>query len=92
VVEYGDGWMPNRPSDFGEILPRLRELQSRAQSAGRGPLPVTMSEAPMDPAEIETYPALGVERCVYWLPSTNEGELVPLMDEIASFADRFVDL
>src|SRR5439155_20211323 len=40
VVEYGDGWIPNR-IPFGQMAAKIAELNDMAAAAGRGPMPVT---------------------------------------------------
>jgi len=68
VVDYGDEWMPN---DHPELEERIGELQRLAAARGRGPIPVTVFDAPTDPALIQRYAAAGVTRCVFTIPSND---------------------
>jgi len=89
VVEYGDGWIPipvvlQRP--LSELIPELNRL---AAEAGRGPIPVTVYGTPSRPEVIEHYAELGVERCVFMLPSAPAEEVMPLLDRYAEVAKSF---
>lgn len=89
VVEYGDGWIPipvvlQRP--LSELIPELNRL---ATEAGRGPIPVTVYGTPSRPEVIEHYAELGVERCVFMLPSAPAEEVMPLLDRYAEVAKSF---
>lgn len=89
VVEYGDGWIPipvvlQRP--LSELIPELNRL---AAEAGRGPIPVTVYGTPSRPEVIEHYAELGVERCVFMLPSALAEEVMPLLDRYAEMAKSF---
>jgi probable F420-dependent oxidoreductase len=68
VVDYGDEWMPN---DHPELEERVGELQRLAAARGRGPIPITVFDAPTDPALIQRYAAAGVTRCVFTIPSND---------------------
>lgn len=86
VVELGDAWlalaggMP--PDRLGPQINRLRSL------AGRD-VPVTVYGVPDDPGQIEGYVALGVERVLFYLPTTPEGETMGALDRLAGVAARF---
>lgn len=85
VLAYGDEWMPFRdgsddwdspdfkrdiPDEFDEVLAeRIRELQQLAAARGRGPVPVTLFNAKPHQSAIERYAAMGIHRCIFWLPS-----------------------
>ncbi len=89
VIDYGDGWMPipGRGADIGN---RIKELNRLAAEAGRGPIPVTVYGAQPRPEVIQHYIDVGVERCIFWLPSVGPAEAqghldgyVRLMAEVA---------
>src|SRR5215469_3930426 len=64
VVRYADGWMPNR----GHAIERIPELQTAAEAAGRGRIPVSYyPRANAD--EIERMQELGVDRLIWYLPA-----------------------
>jgi probable F420-dependent oxidoreductase len=79
VVRYADGWMPNR----GDFLSRVQELQSLAEEAGRGPIPVT-AYGGGDAAEIERFSEAGVERCIYYLPSDGRDAALRRLEELTA--------
>ncbi|MDT7943252.1 MAG: LLM class F420-dependent oxidoreductase [Dehalococcoidia bacterium] len=88
VVEWGDGWMPiiSREERLGE---RIRELQSLAQEAGRGPIPVTAFGVSARPQVLEELARLGVERCIFWLRPGSAQEVLPYLDTCAELARQF---
>ena len=79
VVRYADGWMPNR----GDFVSRIPELQSLAEEAGRGPIPVT-AYGRGDAAEIERFIEAGVERCIYYLPSDGRDAALRRLEELTA--------
>ncbi|MEU6379401.1 LLM class F420-dependent oxidoreductase [Streptomyces sp. NPDC046909] len=99
VLAYGDEWMPFRdgsddwdsaafrsaePEDFdAELARRIDELQTLAEERGRGRVPVTLFNAKPHPAAIERYAAMGVHRCIFWLPSEKADVLMPRIDQIS---------
>ena len=68
VVAYADEWSPiyGRPEDFPSAV---AELARAAEAAGRPPFPITVFQAPSDPAGLEQLAGLGVHRAVFTLPS-----------------------
>jgi probable F420-dependent oxidoreductase len=66
VLEYGDVWMPNHGTHVLERIPELRERAGRQ-------IPVVVMGAPADPAVLERYAEAGVQRVMFWLPSTRLG-------------------
>jgi alkanesulfonate monooxygenase SsuD/methylene tetrahydromethanopterin reductase-like flavin-dependent oxidoreductase (luciferase family) len=76
VLEYGDGWMPNR-APAAELAPRIAELRERA---GRH-VPVTYYGA--HPEAIEELTEAGVDRCLLQLPPGPAAEVLPLVEQYA---------
>src|SRR5262245_35198815 len=87
VVEYGDGWMPI--PGRGPFEERIAELQRKAETAGRGRIPVSAFMIPADPARVERYRDLGVERCIFGLPSAPAEDVLPRLRAAAEVARRF---
>jgi probable F420-dependent oxidoreductase len=87
VLEYGDAWMPN--ANRGRVREGMAELARRAQEAGRGPLPVTIFGARPEPQTVDDYLAMGVERCLFFVPSKPAGDVLPLLDGYAELAAKF---
>ena len=86
VVSYADGWMPNR----GDFVARIPELRRLAEAAGRGPIPVTTYPRP-DPAEIERLQVVGVERCIYYVPSDGRDAALAKLDQLAEMARPYME-
>jgi probable F420-dependent oxidoreductase len=81
VLAFGDEWMPNRVNGLRE---RIAELQRRAEEAGRGRIPVTLSGARPDPELIERGEEAGIHRCTVYVKPGDAGELERQLDELAS--------
>jgi probable F420-dependent oxidoreductase len=79
AVELGGGWMP-MPSPT-RLADRLDTLRSVAAEAGRPVPPVTMYLVRPDRGVIEHYASVGIERCVFLLPT--QGDAVAAVQEIA---------
>lgn len=90
VLKYGDAWLPNmigqQPSTLRAMLV---QLQNKAADAGRPPIPVTVLGAPTDPAVIESYEALGVERSVFLIPTVSSSETLGILDKLRSFTENY---
>jgi probable F420-dependent oxidoreductase len=84
VVDYAQGWMPLR----GEVLTRLGELRELAQAAGREPIPVTVYPSP-DPREIEKMDRLGVDRCIFWIPSDGRDAALRKVEETTALIEPY---
>jgi probable F420-dependent oxidoreductase len=63
VLDYGDAWMPNHYRDVVDRIPELRER------AGRH-VPVIVMGPPTKAKVLESYAEAGVDRVLFWLPST----------------------
>jgi probable F420-dependent oxidoreductase len=79
VLAYGDEWLPE-PEDG--LVDRIAELQDRARSAGRDPIPITVYGA--DPNDVESYTAAGAHRCVYWLPARGPDDTARRVAELSA--------
>ena len=79
AVDLGGGWMP-MPSTT-KLTDRLETLKSVAGDAGRPIPPVTMYLVRPDRGVIEHYASLGIDRCVFLLPT--QGDAVAAVAEIA---------
>ena len=88
VIEYGDEWMPigGRATNVGE---RIAELQRMAADAGRGPIPVTIFGVRPDPSVINHYREIGVNRCVFAMPSAPAETVLPILERCAEAAREF---
>lgn len=84
VLAVGDGWMPNRIADLDVLAARIRELEDRAGAAGRDRIEVTVFGAPRDPAVLERYAGIGVDRCLFAVPSAGRETVLPRLDELAA--------
>lgn len=84
VVQLGDAWLANSmpPATLGPQIERLRSL------AGRN-VPVTVYAVPGDPRQIEGYIDLGIERLLFYLPTTPESETLEELDRLADAAAGF---
>jgi probable F420-dependent oxidoreductase len=91
VVAYADGWMPVAARGAVPLAEKIAELQQLAARAGRPPIPVTIFRAAPRTEALRRYVALGVERCVFWLPAEPAERVLPLLDEYAEVARAYVD-
>jgi probable F420-dependent oxidoreductase len=86
VIQYGDAWMPipGRGANIGE---RMKELQTMASDAGRGPIPVTVYGTMARDEVVGHYDEIGVDRCIFWLPSAPADEVMPALDRYVSLME-----
>jgi probable F420-dependent oxidoreductase len=89
VVEYGDEWMPIPGRSEVPLSERIAELNRLAAEAGRGPIPVSIYGTLPQPDVIQGYAEAGVERCIFWLPSSPAEEALPFLDRWAELAKSF---
>ena len=90
VVEYGDEWMPIPGRGEVPLPERIAELNRLAAEAGRGPIPVSVYGTLPQAEVIQGYAEAGVERCIFWLPSTPAEEALTFLDRWAELAKSFV--
>jgi probable F420-dependent oxidoreductase len=83
VLAYGDGWMPSPALFERPFADQVAELQERAATMGRGPVPVTMYGGRADPEALDALEDAGVSRAVLGLPSAATDVVLPLLDEYA---------
>ncbi len=89
VAACGDAWMPTHNPEMPPLGERLAELNRLLEEAGRGPVPITVFWVPGQPEVIEYYASLGVERCVFRVPSLPADQVVPILDRRAALIERF---
>jgi probable F420-dependent oxidoreductase len=78
VLDFGDVWMPNHSR---QVIEQMEVLERRAEEAGRR-IPVIVMSAPPKPDVLERYAEAGVERVMFWLPSTRMTGVERALDEI----------
>ena len=77
MLAFGDGWMPNVVNDDA-LLGRIAELRARADRD----VPVSINAAPRRPERLERYAEAGVERAIFYLPSSGRAEIEERMDKV----------
>jgi probable F420-dependent oxidoreductase len=77
VLAFGDGWMPNVVDD-DELLRRFDELRARADREIR----LAINASPRRPERLERYANAGVERAIFYLPSSGRDEIEQRLDAI----------
>ena len=82
VVEFCDGWMPNR----GDFFARMPELNALAAEAGRPPIPVTVYGRDTR-QDIERYIEAGIERCIYYVPSASRDDAIRRLEAITELTE-----
>jgi probable F420-dependent oxidoreductase len=99
VVAYADGWAPS-PARLpeGVLAGQIAELNRRAETGGRGRIPVTVfrvlpvkemalgSPLEMSEREYRYYESAGADRVVVMLPPWRE-RLLPLLERYSRFID-----
>ena len=85
VVEYCDGWIPigGRGSGGVSLGEKIVLLKKQAEEAGRDPdsLNITSFGIRPDPDLIARLQEAGVNRVIFTLPSQEQAEVTPLIDE-----------
>ena len=85
VVEYCDGWIPigGRGSAGVSLGEKIVLLKKQAEEAGRDPdsLNITSFGIRPDPDLIARLQEAGVNRVIFTLPSQEQAEVTPLIDE-----------
>ncbi|MFG2095585.1 LLM class F420-dependent oxidoreductase [Streptomyces sp. NPDC048612] len=84
VAALGDAWLANSlpPQELGPKIDRLRGVAGRS-------VPVTVYAAADEPATVEQYTQLGVERLLFSLPTLPEPETRAYLDRLSGVAERF---
>ena len=84
VLEYCDGWMPI--GGRSEITPRLHELRSAAEAAGRDPdsIRILVFGGRGDPKSLQGYADLGVEEVILGLPPADADKVLGVLDRHAA--------
>jgi probable F420-dependent oxidoreductase len=77
VLAFGDGWMPNVVDD-DELLRRFDALRARADREIR----LAINASPRRPERLERYANAGVERAIFYLPSSGRDEIEQRLDAI----------
>ena len=89
AIRYGDGWVPiagrAQYGNFGEYLPRFREM---AAEAGRAPLPVTLFGGTEDFDLLRRCRDMDVARVVTTLPPQPADKTLPMLDRWAELIRR----
>jgi probable F420-dependent oxidoreductase len=83
VLDFGDASMPNRVDDLDALADRIAELRGRAANRGRGRVPVTIFDAKSEPSDLDRYVEMGVDRCLFAVPSAGADEVLPRLDTYA---------
>lgn len=89
VLQIGDGWMPVGWRDVDRLPERIEQLLGLAEERSRPRPSVTIYGALPRPDLIERYLELGVDRCVFALPSSSRDEVLPVLTERAALAARY---
>jgi probable F420-dependent oxidoreductase len=77
VLAFGDGWMPNVVDD-DQLLARFDALRARADREIR----LAINASPRRPERLERYVSAGVERAIFYLPSSGRDEIEQRLDAI----------
>jgi hypothetical protein len=62
---------------------RIDELQRLAKEAGRAPIPVSVFGAPARKELLETYAAMGVHRCTFFVQPERADAVLPRLKHYA---------
>ncbi|MCY3887145.1 MAG: LLM class F420-dependent oxidoreductase [Chloroflexi bacterium] len=90
VVEWADGWLPLFKAPQ-ELAAEIADLRERAERIGRDPgsVSVTLYGTRPDAAWLDAYEEMGVDRCLFDLPSAYADKVIPILDDLAKLvADR----
>ncbi len=84
IVDYGDGWMPNRVTPE-QVRQGCETIAQLAEDAGRSPASISVSVfgQPADPDLIRQFEDAGAERVMVRLETAPEEESIANMERIA---------
>jgi probable F420-dependent oxidoreductase len=83
IAEYADGWIPIGGRGITDALPKLR---TAFEEAGRDPSTaqvIPFGSIP-DHGKLDYFESLGVDECVFQLPSAPADQVLPLLDKQAA--------
>ena len=86
AVRYGDGWVPIAGRGDDDLRSHLAALRKECERVGRNPatLEVSLYSAPTTEAELHELAEIGLDRAVFTLPSAGPGDVLPLLDRLAT--------
>lgn len=84
ILDFGDEWLPQKVTteNMGQFHERVNALQQRADDVGRGPVPMSMFGAQADPAAIDGYRKVGVNRVIYGVSSADRDTVLKELDAL----------
>ena len=84
MLDYADAWAPNpgRPP-MPDLPDRLQELRERSTELGRARVPVLLFGMEGSPQRVESYTEMGVDECVFLLPSLGFDDTVAALTTVA---------
>ncbi len=89
IVQHFDGWYPVPFSGHGPA--HVQQLRRAAEDAGRDPatLSIQVDGVLADPAAVDPWFELGVDRVLVPLPSEPLAALEPILDAAATLSERY---
>jgi probable F420-dependent oxidoreductase len=86
ILAWGDGWLAQNvgPATIDAFAVRHRGLQDRAAAEGRGGVPVTLFNGSPEPAMLDRYADLGLERVLLLVPDAGAEVVLPHLDRLAA--------
>ncbi len=88
VVEWADGWLPLfSPPD--QLAEDMKDLHERAERIGRDPksVSVTLYGTRPDAEWLDAYQEMGVDSCLFELPSAPTETVMPVLDQLATLIE-----
>lgn len=86
VVAFGDEWMPNAIRVGDQLPARIAQLQTLAEEAGRGPIPVSAYAAPPIGSKLNALEEAGVTRAIFVVATAARDDTLSRLDSFASTA------
>ena len=86
ALRYGDGWMPIGGRGLDDLPAIVRSFDEACEEAGRerSSVEFTFYLAPADAGELQAMAELGVDRCIFGVPSKGADVVLPHLDNLAS--------